>query len=62
MQDIKEIEKDLTEEDFKQMKDLDKLFGASQKKINPEQSGGIDDEDDEEYIRDPYARNRAALM
>jgi hypothetical protein len=44
------------------MKDLDKLFGASQKRTNPEQSAGLEEEEEEEYIRDPYARERAKLM
>ena len=51
-QDIKEIEKDLTEEDLKQMKELDTLFG----------SRDTEEEDEEMYIKDPYARQQAILM
>jgi hypothetical protein len=41
-----EIEKTLTEEDAKQMKELDRLFGSREP---------VEDEE-ERYIQDPYAR------
>ena len=65
MEDISEIEKDITPKDLKQMQDLDQLFGTdSRARSHSHQPAEEEDMDfdDDSYIKDPYAKKKAILM
>lgn len=62
---MKEIEKGISDDDFKEMKELDKMYGSDEEqrglRADLEKEATVD-EDEEQYIKDPYARSKAAMM